>query len=130
MDHLLTRRSALGGGALLLAAACTASGSSERKQASDGSLLTLQDLDTGASARVDVEGSTVIVTRTGAQTAVAFDATCTHQGCQVDRRGQRLLCPCHGSAFDPSTGEVDNGPATRPLEPFPVKVQGGKIYPA
>ncbi len=48
----------------------------------------------------------------------AIDAICTHLGCTVRLQpdGQEYRCPCHGSRFS-LTGEVLQGPATRPL-PF------------
>jgi len=51
----------------------------------------------------------------------AVDATCTHQGCQVDYAPSSgdVRCPCHGSRFT-AQGEVTQGPATRPLKAFTV----------
>ena len=58
----------------------------------------------------------------------AFSTTCTHQGCPVDKiEGDRILCPCHGSAFSVSDGSVVNGPATEPLEELEVTVEGDRI---
>jgi cytochrome b6-f complex iron-sulfur subunit len=53
-------------------------------------------------------------------------ASCTHQGCQPEPVGDRLVCPCHGSefAFD---GSVLEGPAERPLTRYAVSVEGEDI---
>ena len=56
---------------------------------------------------------------------VAYDATCTHEGCKVgwDAVDGVLLCPCHGAAFDPSDhGAVLGGPTNRPLYELPLQV--------
>src|SRR5215208_8302747 len=62
---------------------------------------------------------------------VAYSAVCTHQGCTVAYKEDNLVCPCHGSTFDPADGAaVVAGPATRPLPEIPVKVQGGEVVQA
>ncbi len=56
---------------------------------------------------------------------VAYDATCTHEGCPVgyDTPSGLLLCPCHGAAFDPAAdAAVVNGPARRPLASVPISI--------
>lgn len=53
---------------------------------------------------------------------------CTHLGCTVswETDTQTFFCPCHGSRFD-QNGVVENPPAPRPLDIFPVLVQDGQI---
>ena len=58
----------------------------------------------------------------------AFDATCPHQGCAVsDFAEGRLVCPCHGSEFDPDSGEVLGGPATSGLTVKEVTMSGDDL---
>jgi thiosulfate dehydrogenase [quinone] large subunit len=58
---------------------------------------------------------------------VAFDAVCPHAGCTVgySPAANLIVCPCHGSEFDPSTGAVVNPPAQRGLTPIHVAVNAG-----
>ena len=58
-----------------------------------------------------------------------FIARCTHAGCALGVKDGVAVCPCHGSrfAFD---GAVTQGPATEPLTPRAVAVQGGEIIVA
>jgi quinol---cytochrome c reductase iron-sulfur subunit len=57
---------------------------------------------------------------------VAYSKICTHVGCPValyDQTTHHILCPCHQSTFDATTGaEVIFGPAPRPLPQLPMGV--------
>ena len=85
--------------------------------------LNFQDPKTGDPA--------VAVALTGGS-VVAFDAVCTHAGCQVSYdTGQKLItCPCHGAVFDPAHGAaVVAGPAPTPLASIPVQLGAdGGVY--
>ena len=52
----------------------------------------------------------------------AVSLTCTHLGCTVGRSADGFVCPCHGSRFD-TEGALLEGPATRPLDTYPVWVE-------
>lgn len=53
---------------------------------------------------------------------------CTHLGCTVpwDQTAQKFICPCHNSQFD-QQGIVENPPAPRPLDMFPVTIENGEV---
>jgi Rieske Fe-S protein len=59
-----------------------------------------------------------------------FSNKCTHAGCRINQEidGQ-LICPCHGSRYDSSTGNVLQGPAGLPLStiPFTADIKTGEI---
>jgi thiosulfate dehydrogenase [quinone] large subunit len=85
--------------------------------------LNFQDPTTGDPAvAVSLSGGNV----------VAFDAVCTHAGCQVgyDTNLKLITCPCHGAEFDPSRGAaVVAGPAPTPLASIVVQIgTDGGVY--
>ncbi len=56
---------------------------------------------------------------------VAYDATCTHAGCTVTYKPDThsLVCPCHGSQFDPMhNGTPLQGPAVVPLSTLGIQI--------
>jgi Rieske Fe-S protein len=56
---------------------------------------------------------------------VAYERACTHEGVAVnyDAATHTLVCPAHGSVFDPANGgKVLQGPATRPLPSIVIHV--------
>jgi 3-phenylpropionate/trans-cinnamate dioxygenase ferredoxin component len=62
----------------------------------------------------------------------AFDDLCTCPGiaCPLSGgllTGTTIMCQCHGSEFDVTTGAVVNGPAVRPLNVYDVQVADGSI---
>jgi Rieske Fe-S protein len=75
-----------------------------------------------------IDGKNIVITQPQAGTFKAFSAVCTHQGCIVSTVADGTIdCPCHGSKFSVKDGSVVNGPATRPLPPVAIKVEGTSI---
>lgn len=81
------------------------------------------DVPVGSGLIVDK----VVVTQPSAGTFKGFSAVCTHAGCTVNKVADGTIdCPCHGSKFN-LDGSVAKGPATAPLKPQSVSVQGDSI---
>jgi thiosulfate dehydrogenase [quinone] large subunit len=86
------------------------------------------NVDAAAVYRDPSDGSPDIVVRHRDGSLAAFSAVCTHAGCQVEFASGMLVCPCHGSEFDASTGAVIHGPAVTPLARKRVIQRRGSIY--
>ncbi|AYL35476.1 Rieske (2Fe-2S) protein [Streptomyces sp. PDY-4] len=70
----------------------------------------------------------VVVSRSGDGTLKAYNTVCTHAGCPINKLdGTKLVCPCHGSEFDATTGKVLREPAVAPLKPLTVEVKNGTL---
>ncbi|MCT9004984.1 Rieske (2Fe-2S) protein [Streptomyces rhizosphaerihabitans] len=70
----------------------------------------------------------VVVSRAENGSLKAFSSICTHAGCAINKlEGTTLVCPCHGSEFEASTGKVLRAPATVPLHELSVEERNGKI---
>ncbi|GAA4787254.1 Rieske (2Fe-2S) protein [Streptomyces sanyensis] len=70
----------------------------------------------------------VVVTQPEPGTFKAFSSKCTHQGCAVKDVSEGVItCPCHNSLFDANDGSVKGGPATAPLPPASITVEGDTI---
>ena len=76
-------------------------------------------------------GLRVAVARVGDH-LYAFDDLCTCAGnaCPLSGgllSGTAIMCQCHGSRFDVTTGAVIDGPATDPLNVYEVQEIDGSI---
>ena len=58
-----------------------------------------------------------------------FSPICTHLGCHYDwvASAGEFVCPCHNSYFS-ITGQVLAGPAPRPLDTLPSRIENGILY--
>lgn len=134
----LSRRTVLVGAATLAGAgvvvACSPggvpSGGTDAGEPGEG-LVALGDVPVGgAVSATAADGAAVIIAQPTAGTVLGFSAICTHLGCTVAPDGAELRCPCHGSVFEAATGRNVDGPAPRPLDAFPVRIDGDQVVEA
>ncbi|MEM2050162.1 MAG: Rieske (2Fe-2S) protein [Thermoproteota archaeon] len=93
-------------------------------------LMEFSKLSGGMMLGVKADNVDVLVANLNGK-IVALSNKCTHRGCLLSKGklvGVIVQCPCHGAKFDLSTGEVNAGPAVKPLEKYEVVVEEGKIY--
>jgi nitrite reductase/ring-hydroxylating ferredoxin subunit len=76
-----------------------------------------------------IAGERIVITQPRSRSFKAFSSICTHEGCFVNSVSNGTInCPCHGSKFSIKDGSVVRGPATRPLAPIAIKVEGTSIF--
>ena len=58
-----------------------------------------------------------------------YSPICPHLGCRYDWMPDQghFVCPCHGSVFA-LDGKVLGGPAPRPLDTLPSRVEDGELF--
>lgn len=81
------------------------------------------DLRDGEIIRVSASGTIIAIAKSGGRTC-AFQEFCTHRYGPLSEgtlKDGRVVCPWHGSAFDPCTGKVSAGPAKVDLRTFPIE---------
>jgi len=79
----------------------------------------------GELAAFDAAGERVAVANVSGQLH-AFGDTCTHVGCSLaggSLDGTVVICPCHGSRFDVTTGQLLRGPAQTPVRSYSVRIE-------
>jgi len=73
----------------------------------------------------------ISLTRAGGRLYAFGDlCTCPGRSCPLSGgllTGPTIMCQCHGSTFDITTGAVVSGPATQPLDVYEVRVTEGSI---
>jgi len=78
---------------------------------------------------VSVEEKELLLCHT-ADGIFAVDNLCTHAEarlCDGKLKGNKILCPLHGAAFDVKSGAALTRPASIPLKTYPVKLENETI---
>lgn len=94
-----------------------------------GSIITAGLVDDfPANSVTHISNGRFYIVRIGDGGFMAIYHRCTHLGCTVpwDQAAQKFICPCHNSQFD-QQGIVENPPAPRPLDMFPVTIENGEV---
>ncbi len=89
----------------------------------------LSELEPDEPRRVQVNGSPVVIVRI-ADEVFAVSDTCTHEDAElVDGfiEDCSIECPRHGALFDLKTGKALTLPAVKPLQTYPVRVDGTSV---
>ena len=78
--------------------------------------------------RILSEQSSAWVVKSQQGNLIAFAPQCTHLGCAYhwDAGNHEFICPCHSSVFS-IEGEVQSGPAPRPLDRYETEIEKGKL---
>jgi nitrite reductase/ring-hydroxylating ferredoxin subunit len=90
---------------------------------------TVDDLAPGRGKLVEVEGKSLALFNVGGS-LYALDNTCTHRGGPLSEgalNGDQVTCPWHGAIFNVTTGAVVQGPATKSVACYPVRVVGSDV---
>jgi nitrite reductase/ring-hydroxylating ferredoxin subunit/uncharacterized membrane protein len=87
------------------------------------------DLAEDTPHHIDCDGVDIVLIRHNGRIN-AVGGQCSHLGAPMSQgwlyRGE-LVCPWHGSRFDPRSGCATTGPATAPLTRYDVRIAAGQI---
>ena len=78
---------------------------------------------------VEVSGREILICHIS-EGFFAVDNICSHAAEKLNNgklKGNRILCPLHGAAFDVRDGSALTRPATLPLRTYPLRIEGGQI---
>jgi nitrite reductase/ring-hydroxylating ferredoxin subunit len=90
------------------------------------------DIPKGKTLVVTLENKEILVCHT-AEGYFAVDNLCSHAEASLGEgklKGQRIICPLHGAAFDVRDGSALSKPAKLPLCSHAIKVEGENILVA
>ena len=107
------------------AASPSASSAEASSEALAGTTVAISEVAVGGGLVVDEK---YVVTQPKDGEFKAFSAICTHQGCPVGSvEDGVIVCPCHNSHFDITSGDAVSGPAQDPLPAVEFVTSGDSI---
>jgi len=92
-------------------------------------LASVRDIDPGKTLCVEVDGREILICHTK-EGFFAVDNLCSHAAarlCEGKLKGQKILCPLHGAAFDVRDGRALTRPASTQIDTFPIRVADDDI---
>ncbi len=95
-----------------------------------GSVTAMPD-NSSAAFTIPSNGEPGLVIHTVSGDFVAYNAVCPHMGCTVgySSANKIIVCPCHGSEFEVSNGDVIVGPAPHGLKKLKIEEgSNGNLY--
>jgi 3-phenylpropionate/trans-cinnamate dioxygenase ferredoxin subunit len=88
------------------------------------------DIAPGTVQVFEVNGRSICLANLDGENFYAIDNLCTHDGGPLGEgrlANGTVECPRHGARFDVRTGAVRALPAVRPVQTYPVEVEGDEI---
>ena len=92
----------------------------------------MDELPRGETLCVEIDGREILLCHT-ADGIFAVDNLCSHAHarlCEGKLKGQKILCPLHGAAFDVRDGSALSRPAIRPIASHKVELDSESILVA
>jgi len=94
-------------------------------------VITVSELPRGTKKTVMVAGKKLAIANVDGE-FFAIDDTCSHEECSLGTEGfldgNVIICGCHGSQFDITSGKVMSLPAPTDVETYEIKIENGEVY--
>jgi len=92
----------------------------------------LDEIPEPGALGVELNGAPLVIVRAEGE-VYALDEFCTHEDVSLadgEVYDRTLECWLHGSCFDLRSGKPTSPPATKPLNTYPVRIDGNDVYVA
>lgn len=91
----------------------------------------INDIPAGKTKTVTAGGRRIAIAHVDGE-FFAIDDTCSHEECSLGTEGfldgSILICGCHGSTFDVTSGKVLSLPAPTDVASYEVKIKDGDVW--